>query len=324
MTMISAVVPCYNEGEALPYFFDEFLAIATTMHNNARANGEELSFELVLVDDGSTDGTLGEIKQLVRDHQQFWLTIHYLSLSRNFGKEAALYAGLSAASGDLIATLDADLQDPPSLLPLMYEELLSGDYDNVALKRTSRKGEPPIRSLFARGFYRIINRISKVKIIEGARDFRLMKRPMVDAIISLGEYNRFSKGIFDWVGFQTKWLEYPHTDRVAGETKWSLFGLFRYALEGIVAFSTAPLYVASAAGVILCLIALIAIIFIVVRTLLFGDPVAGWPSLACLIIFIGGLQLFCLGIFGQYLAKTYLETKHRPLYILRETNLPRY
>lgn len=247
--------------------------------------------------------------------------VRWLSFSRNFGKEAALYAGLQHATGDLVATMDADMQDPPSLLPRMYEILQTEDYDNVATRRTTREGEPPIRSLFARMFYKIINRISKADIVDGARDFRLMKRPMVDAILAMPEYNRFSKGIYGWVGFKTKWLPYVNVERAAGETKWNFFSLLLYSIDGIVAFSTVPLSIASVAGTILCIVAFFALVFIVVRALLYGDPVSGWPSLASIMIFIGGIQLLCLGIMGQYLAKTYLETKKRPLYIVRESNI---
>ena len=281
---------------------------------------DDLTFEVVLIDDGSTDGTLATMK---REAQRLpaHFTVRWASFSRNFGKEAALYAGLSHATGELVATMDADMQDPPSLLPEMYRIITTEDVDNVATRRTTREGEPPIRSLFARMFYKLINKISKADIVDGARDFRLMKRPMVDAILSMREYNRFSKGIYGWVGFKTRWLPYVNVNRVAGETKWSFFSLFLYSIDGIVAFSTVPLSIASVVGTLLCIVAFFALIFIIVRALLFGDPVDGWPSLASIIIFIGGIQLLCLGIMGQYLAKTYLETKHRPLYIVRESNL---
>lgn len=312
---ISIVVPCYNEQDSLPLFIEELEHVATKM-----ADLHPLSFEVILVDDGSSDETLVVMKRLA-ERKGGPLSIKYLSFSRNFGKEAALYAGLSHTTGKLVATMDADMQDPPSLLPKMYRILQEEDCDNVATRRTTREGEPPIRSWFARMFYRIINKISKADIVDGARDFRLMKRPMVDAILSMREYNRFSKGIYGWVGFKTVWLPYVNVNRVAGETKWSFFSLLLYSIDGIVAFSTVPLSIASVIGTLFCIIAFFALLFIVVRALLFGDPVDGWPSLASIIIFIGGVQLLCLGIMGQYLAKTYLETKNRPLYIVRESNL---
>ena len=312
---ISIVVPCYNEEESLPLFLRELERVAEQMRQT-----DDLTFEVVLIDDGSTDGTLATMK---REAQRLpaHFTVRWASFSRNFGKEAALYAGLSHATGELVATMDADMQDPPSLLPEMYRIITTEDVDNVATRRTTREGEPPIRSLFARMFYKLINKISKADIVDGARDFRLMKRPMVDAILSMREYNRFSKGIYGWVGFKTRWLPYVNVNRVAGETKWSFFSLLLYSIDGIVAFSTVPLSIASVMGTLFCIVAFFALIFIVVRALLFGDPVDGWPSLASIIIFIGGIQLLCLGIMGQYLAKTYLETKHRPLYIVRESNL---
>lgn len=312
---ISIVVPCYNEEESLPLFLRELERVAEQMRQ-----ADDLTFEVVLIDDGSTDGTLATMK---REAQRLpaHFTVRWASFSRNFGKEAALYAGLSHATGELVATMDADMQDPPSLLPEMYRIITTEDVDNVATRRTTREGEPPIRSLFARMFYKLINKISKADIVDGARDFRLMKRPMVDAILSMREYNRFSKGIYGWVGFKTVWLPYVNVNRVAGETKWSFFSLLLYSIDGIVAFSTVPLSIASVVGTLLCIVAFFALIFIIVRALLFGDPVDGWPSLASIIIFIGGIQLLCLGIMGQYLAKTYLETKHRPLYIVRESNL---
>lgn len=312
---ISIVVPCYNEEESLPLFLRELERVAEQMSQT-----NDLTFEVVLIDDGSTDGTLATMK---REAQRLpaHFTVRWASFSRNFGKEAALYAGLSHATGELVATMDADMQDPPSLLPEMYRIITTEDVDNVATRRTTREGEPPIRSLFARMFYKLINKISKADIVDGARDFRLMKRPMVDAILSMREYNRFSKGIYGWVGFKTRWLPYVNVNRVAGETKWSFFSLLLYSIDGIVAFSTVPLSIASVMGTLFCIVAFFALIFIVVRALLFGDPVDGWPSLASIIIFIGGVQLLCLGIMGQYLAKTYLETKNRPLYIVRESNL---
>lgn len=311
---LSVVVPCFNEEESLPLFLKELSSVAKKMEGE-----HSLAFEVILVDDGSTDRTLDVMKEQASAHDS--LAIKWVSFSRNFGKEAGLLAGLQHATGDYVATMDADMQDPPSLLPQMFEILQTEDYDNVATRRTTRQGEPPIRSFFARMFYRLVNRISKTEIVDGARDFRLMRRSMVDAILSMPEYNRFSKGIFGWVGFKTKWLPYVNVNRVAGETKWSFFSLLLYSIDGIVAFSTVPLSIASVMGTIFCIIAFIALIFIFFRALLFGDAVQGWPSLACIIIFIGGIQLLCLGIMGQYLAKTYLETKHRPLYIVRESNI---
>ena len=311
---LSVVVPCFNEEESLPLFLKELSSVAKKMEVE-----HSLAFEVILVDDGSTDRTLDVMKEQASAHDP--LAIKWISFSRNFGKEAGLLAGLQHATGDYVATMGADMQDPPSLLPQMYEILQTEDYDNVATRRTTRQGEPPIRSFFARMFYRLVNRISKTEIVDGARDFRLMRRSMVDAILSMPEYNRFSKGIYGWVGFKTKWLPYVNVNRVAGETKWSFFSLLLYSIDGIVAFSTVPLSIASVMGTIFCIVAFIALIFIFFRALLFGDAVQGWPSLACIIIFIGGIQLLCLGIMGQYLAKTYLETKHRPLYIVRESNI---
>lgn len=318
MTLISVVVPCYNEEESLPLFLSALADVAGTMQGEYAAD-----VEAILVDDGSSDGTLALMKHASAGgagSPYAPLRIHWISFSRNFGKEAGILAGLEHARGDYVALMDADMQDPPSLLPQMYDILLEEGYDNVATRRVNRDGEPPIRSFFARMFYKLINHISKADIVDGARDFRLMKRPMVDAILSMREYNRFSKGIFGWVGFKTKWLPYVNVERVAGETKWSFFSLLLYSIDGIVAFSTVPLSIASVMGILLCFAALIGVIFIVVKTLAFGDPVEGWPSLACLITLLGGIQLLCLGIMGQYLAKTYLETKHRPLYIVRESS----
>ncbi len=318
MTLISVVVPCYNEEESLPLFLSALADVARTMRDEYTAD-----VEAILVDDGSSDGTLALMKHASAGgagSPYAPLRIHWISFSRIFGKEAGILAGLEHARGDYVALMDADMQDPPSLLPQMYDILLEENYDNVATRRVNRDGEPPIRSFFARMFYKLINHISKADIVDGARDFRLMKRPMVDAILSMREYNRFSKGIFGWVGFKTKWLPYVNVERVAGETKWSFFSLLLYSIDGIVAFSTVPLSIASVMGILLCFVALIGVIFIVVKTLAFGDPVEGWPSLACLITLLGGIQLLCLGIMGQYLAKTYLETKHRPLYIVRESS----
>lgn len=314
MSMISIIVPCYNEEAALPYFWTEIRQVADSMSTTIGVD-----FEFLFVDDGSRDGTLALLRRFsVEDGRA-----RYISFSRNFGKEAAMYAGLQNAGGDYAAVMDADMQDPPALLPEMYEALQSGEYDSVATRRADRKGEPPIRSFFARCFYRIINRISDADIVDGARDFRLMNREMVNAIVSMGEYNRFSKGIFGWVGFRTKWLPYENVERVAGETKWSFWKLFKYSLQGIVAFSTAPLEIAFLLGVVFCLVAFVMICVIIVKTLIFGDPVGGWPSLACMILFMGGVQLLCMGILGQYLAKTYLEAKRRPIYIVAETEKDR-
>lgn len=318
MTLISVVVPCYNEEKSLPLFLSALADVARTMRDEYAAD-----VEAILVDDGSSDGTLALMKYASAGgagSPYAPLRIRWISFSRNFGKEAGILAGLEHARGDYVALMDADMQDPPSLLPQMYDILLEEGYDNVATRRVNRDGEPPIRSFFARMFYKLINHISKADIVDGARDYRLMKRLMVDAILSMREYNRFSKGIFGWVGFKTKWLPYVNVERVAGETKWSFFSLLLYSIDGIVAFSTVPLSIASVMGILLCFAALIGAIFIVVKTIAFGDPVEGWPSLACLITLLGGIQLLCLGIMGQYLAKTYLETKHRPLYIVRESS----
>lgn len=309
--MISVVVPCYNEEQALPYFIPELQQVAQTMEKQY-----QVALEVLLVNDGSKDGTLSLMRTYARQYE----TVRYLSFSRNFGKEAAIYAGLEHAKGDYVAIMDADMQDPPALLPQMYEILRDEPYDSVATRRVNRAGEPHIRSFFARTFYKLINHISDADIVDGARDYRLMKRAMVDAILSMKEYNRFSKGIFGWVGFRTKWLPYENVQRVAGETKWSFWRLFLYSIEGIVAFSTVPLAVASVFGILTCLCAALALCFILVRTILFGDPVSGWPSMMCVMLFLGGIQLLSIGVIGQYLAKTYLETKHRPIYILQESS----
>ena len=309
--MVSIIVPCYNEEAALPYFLE---AIRKTEAEMTAAWG--CTFELVFVDDGSRDGTLAALRAAAREAPG----VRYLSFSRNFGKEAAMYAGLQHARGEYVAIMDADLQHPPEMLKAMYQGLESGAYDCVAARRESRKGEPRVRSFFARCFYKLINRISDTEIVDGACDFRMMRRRMVDAILSLGEYNRFSKGIFGWVGFRTQWLPYENVERVAGETKWSFWKLLLYSLQGIVGFSTVPLALASVLGVVLCIFSGIMVAYIIIKTLLFGDPVSGWPSLACMVMFMGGIQLFCIGILGQYLAKTYLETKRRPIYILAETD----
>ncbi len=307
MERISLIIPCYNEEEALPLFYSETTKVLERMDND---------YEFIFVNDGSTDGTLLVLKGFAEkdDH------VTYLSFSRNFGKEAAMYAGFCNADGDYVAVMDADMQDPPALLPEMVSILDSGEYDSVATRRKDRIGESKIRSWFAKKFYQIINKISDVEIADGARDFRLMKREMVDAIVDMTEYNRFSKGIFGWIGFRTYWLEFENVERVAGETKWSFWGLFKYALEGIINFSQVPLSIASWGGVIMTVAAFFFLIVIVARRLIFGDPVAGWASIVCIVIFLGGIQLFCIGIMGQYIAKTYMETKHRPHYIIAETN----
>ena len=306
---ISVIVPCYNEEEALPYFYDAIINTAEQMN--------DFDFEFIFVNDGSKDRTLELSKQLAKkDHR-----VKYVSFSRNFGKEAAIYAGLENSTGDYCVLMDADLQDPPALLPEMMEAIQKEGYDSAATRRVTRKGEPPIRSFFARMFYRIINKISDADIVDGARDYRLMKRDMVNTILNMKEYNRFSKGIFGWIGYDTKWIEFENVERVAGETKWSFWKLFKYSLEGITAFSIAPLQIASIFGILFSLVAFVMIIVIIIRTLVFGDPVSGWPSLVCIIMLIGGVQLLSIGILGQYLSKTYLETKKRPIYIAKETNV---
>lgn len=307
-TILSLVVPCYNEEESIPLFYQETQRIYA---ESLKSFG--LALEYVFVDDGSSDGTLSVVKRLAETDER----VHFVSFSRNFGKEAGIYAGLEAASGDYVAVMDADLQDPPALLPQMVAALEEG-YDCIATRRKNRKGEPPVRSFFARLFYRLINKMSSTQIIDGARDFRLMKRMVVNAILSDKEYNRFSKGIFSWVGFRTKWIEYENVERRAGKTKWSFWKLFLYSVDGILAYTTLPLALVSVMGIILCLIAFIALCFVVIRALIFGDPVAGWPSMISIIIFLGGIQLFCLGLIGLYISKIYLETKKRPLYIVRE------
>ena len=304
--MISIIVPCYNEQEALPLFHKEATRILQEI-------GEE--YELLFVNDGSKDETLKELKALSAKDSH----VIYLSFSRNFGKEAAMYAGFEHANGEYVVTMDVDLQDPPHLIPEMIRSIEEEGYDSVATRRVTRKGEPPIRSFFARRFYGLINKISDADIVDGARDFRMMKRDMVNAILSMPEYNRFTKGIFGWVGFKTKWIEFENVERAAGETKWSFWKLFRYALEGIIAFSTVPLTIVSLIGVIVCIIAFLFLLFVVIRAAIFGDPVAGWPSLICVISFLSGIQLLGIGVVGMYLSKTYLETKKRPIYIKKES-----
>lgn len=310
MSLLSVIVPCYNEEEAIPYFYEEMLKTIDVFKNDF----PEVEFEMLFIDDGSRDKTLEVLREYnVKDNR-----VRYVSFSRNFGKEAGIYAGLDNAKGDYVVIMDADLQDPPALLPDMYKAVTEEGFDSAATRRVTRKGEPPIRSFFARMFYKIMQKISKTEIVDGARDYRIMTRQMVDAILSMGEYNRFTKGIYGWVGFKTKWFEYENVERVAGETKWSFWKLLLYSLEGVVGFSTAPLTIASFFGILCMLFAFIMIIFIIVRKLIYGDPTSGWPSLVCIITLIGGMQLFCIGIVGQYLAKTYLETKHRPIYIAKE------
>lgn len=305
--LLSVVVPCFNEEENVPYFYEEL------MKNEEFFASREMDVEVIYVDDGSKDGTVAEVKKLNEKDGR----VKLISFSRNFGKEAAIYAGFQKAKGDYVVMMDADLQDPPSLLPTLFEYIDEG-YDSVATRRVSRKGEPPIRSFFARQFYKLMNKISKTDIVDGARDYRLMTRPVVDAILAMGEYNRFSKGIFGWVGFSTKWVEFENVERVKGETKWNFWGLLMYSVEGIVAFSTAPLALASYLGVLFCFLAFILIIFIIVRSFFWSDPTPGWQSMVCIISLVSGVQLLCMGIMGQYLSKTYLEVKNRPKYLVKE------
>lgn len=307
--LISVIVPCYNEQDVLHLFYDEIGLVAGEMH--------EYDFEFIFVNDGSSDDTLKICKELAAKDER----VKYISFSRNFGKEAGIYAGFEKAKGDLVCMMDADLQDPPALLPEMVKAIEEEGYDSVATRRVTRKGEPPIRSFFARMFYKLMEKISETEIVDGARDYRLMTRQFVNSLLQLEEYNRFSKGLFGWVGYQTKWLEYENVERAAGETKWSFWKLLLYSIEGIMAFSTVPLAISAVTGILFCAIAFVMILFIIVKTIAFGDPVAGWPSTACIILFVGGVQLFCVGILGQYLAKTYLEVKGRPLYICKETNI---
>lgn len=312
MSKISIVVPMYNEQEALGILYRELKRVTETI--------PEHEFEYLFVNDGSKDATLDEIKKLAEQDAR----VRYVSFSRNFGKEAAMYAGLKSASGDYVALMDADLQDPPALLPQMIQMIESGECDNVATRRVNRKGEPPIRSFFAKCFYKVMRKLTNIEIADGARDYRLMSRAMVDSILSVSEYNRFSKGIFAWVGYETRWLEFENVERAAGETKWSFWKLVRYSFDGIVNFSDTPLRISSYLGLLLTGLSFVAIIIEVIRALVFGDPVAGWPSLVCIITFIGGIQLFCMGIMGQYIAKTYMEVKRRPHYIVKESNIEEF
>lgn len=306
--LLSIIVPAYNEEATVEIFLEETEKCTAKM---------PLDVEYLFVDDGSTDDTMEKLKEMSRKNEK----VNYVSFSRNFGKEAAMYAGMQYSHGDYVVIMDADLQDPPSLLPEMYRIITEEQYDCVGSRRVDRKGEPPIRSFFARMFYRMINRMSKTDVVDGARDFQMMRRKVVDAILSMPEKNRFSKGIFGWVGFKKKWLEYENIERVAGETKWSFWKLLVYALDGIIAFTTVPLVFSSLLGSLFCLVALVMILVIIVKTVIFGDPTTGWPSLACIVIFVSGVQLFCIGILGQYLAKTYIETKNRPIFLVGETNI---
>ena len=306
--IISIVVPCHNEEEMVPIFHKKITAVSEQL--------PDAVFEMIFVNDGSKDATLAELKRLASLDER----VHYLSFSRNFGKEAAMVAGLRHATGNYVAVMDADLQDPPALLVEMVALIRTGEYDCIGTKRVDRKGEPPIRSFFARQFYQLINRISDTEIVDGARDFRLMTRQMVDAVLEMTEYNRFSKGIFSWVGFETKYLSYENQERVAGKTTWSFWSLFKYSLDGIVAFSEAPLAIAAFTGFLSFAVAILAALILTVRTLVFGNATSGWTSLIVIILGMGGLQLLCLGILGKYLGKTFMETKRRPLYILKETD----
>ena len=306
--LISIIIPCFNEEEMVPIFYQAMIAVMEELN--------QCDVELIFINDGSTDNTLDQMRSLA---QVDW-RVHYLSFSRNFGKEAAMYAGLKHAKGDFVAVMDVDLQDPPNLLPTMYRTLKNSDYDCVGTKRVDRQGEPVIRSFFAKGFYKLINRISDNHIVDGARDYRLMTRQMVDAVLELTEYNRFSKGIFTWVGFETKYIEYSNIERPAGKTSWSFWGLMKYSFDGIVAFSAVPLAIASFIGFIAFVVAVLLALFFTIRTLLFGNATSGWTSLIVMILGMGGLQLLCLGILGKYLGQTFLETKKRPIYILKETD----
>lgn len=305
---ISIIVPCYNEELSLLAFHSNVTKILDENYSN--------NYEIVFIDDGSSDQTLSLIKKLCENSSH----VEYLSFSRNFGKEAAMLAGMKAARGKYIVIMDVDLQDPPELLPKMLEELEKGEYDCVATRRVSRKGEPIIRSFCARAFYRIINRMSDIYIVDGARDFRMMTRQMAQSIIAMPERNRFSKGLFAWVGFKTKWLEYENCERLSGESKWSFWGLFKYSVEGILAFSTVPLAIASWMGVLLFIASFCAVVFFVIQKLFVGIETQGWATMMCMILMLGGMQLLCIGILGQYMAKTYLETKNRPLYIVRTSS----
>ena len=306
MNKISIIVPCYNEEDVLELFYNKITEVSENI---------DAEFEYIFVDDGSKDKTL----QILKEHSKKDDRVRFISFSRNFGKESAMYAGLKESTGDYVAIMDADLQDPPDLLKEMYDTLLTKEYDCVATKRKTRKGEPILRSFFSRMFYKIINKMTSTEIVNGARDYRLMSRKMVDSILEVTEYNRFSKGIFSWVGFKTKWIAYDNIERAAGKTKWNFWKLFKYSIEGITAFTTTPLVMSALIGIIFCIIAFIMILFVIFKTLMYGDPVSGWPSTICIILFVSGIQLFCLGIMGEYLAKEYMEVKNRPIYIVKET-----
>ena len=312
MKLLSVVVPAFNEQEAIPIFYKEI----TKEFDSLKKKWDYLDFEIIFVDDGSTDDTLKVIRSLRKEDRK----VRFVSFSRNFGKEAALFAGFEHARGDFTVCMDADLQDPPALLSQMLSAVIDEGYDSAATRRVSRKGEPPIRSVFARLFYRIINRMSHTDIVDGARDYRIMTKKMMNSILSMKEYNRFTKGIYGWIGFRTKWLEYENVERVAGETKWSFWKLFKYAIDGIVGFSTAPLSMATYFGIFMAFVAFLLIVFIIVKKLVFGDPTSGWSSLVCILLMLSGIQMFCIGIVGQYLSKTYLETKRRPIYIAKDTS----
>ena len=312
MKLVSVVVPCYNEQEVLPMFYEEITKVTGQMSKDY----PELTFEYLFINDGSKDKTLEILRSLAENDSR----VRYISFSRNFGKESGMYAGLKGAKGDYIVVMDADLQHPPAFLPEMYSYVRNGEYDCATTRRVSRKGESKIRSAFARLFYKIMNKISQTEIVDGAQDFRFMTRQMVDAILDMTEYNRFSKGIFSWVGFHTRYIEYENVERPAGTTSWSFWGLFKYSLEGIMAFSTAPLAIASMLGILTCAIAFILIIVTIIKSLLgLNDSPDGYPTIICLIFLFSGLQLFSTGILGQYLSKTYLETKKRPVFITKET-----
>lgn len=312
MKTLNIIVPCFNEEEMVPLFYKEVSEVFEK--NNSLKN---LFYTFIFIDDGSSDKTIKTIKNLAENDER----VKYISFSRNFGKESAIYAGLESSDGDYILLMDVDLQDPPNLIPEMYSYINSGNFDSVGTRRITREGEPFSRSLFARIFYKIINSISRINIVDGARDYRMMTRQMVDSILQLTEYNRFSKGIFSWVGFKTKWLEYENIERTDGESSWSFWKLFLYSIDGILAFSTVPLAISTIIGIIFSLFAFILILIIFFKTLIFGEAVPGWPSIICAVLLVGGIQLFSVGILGQYLSKTYLETKNRPIYILRETNI---
>ncbi len=308
MELISIIVPSYNEEENVPYFYEEMAKYREELRNL----GAE--YELIYVDDGSRDNTVGEVKKLIEKDS----SVHLVSFSRNFGKESAIYAGLKKSKGDYVVLMDADLQDPPALLPSMLRAIKEEGFDSVATRRVTRKGEPPIRSFFARMFYRLMKKISNTEFVDGARDYRLMTRQVADAILALTEYNRFTKGMFGWVGYKTKWLEYENIERAKGETKWNFWGLVKYSLEGIMAFSTAPLTLVSVLGLLMCIFSFVLILFIIAKTLIFGDPTSGWPSMICIVSLISGVQLLCIGIVGQYMSKMYLEVKNRPIYLIKE------